>query len=131
MRRGVRGPVNPCWDGIVAPVIAFGCAVTDPGVYERCARPGIELAREADSAVLVQGTTGGTVSSIFRNYNLLLDSAADLDDLEALVIVHQDAEIVDPDACAKIRAALADETSGWSAARARSASAASPGGRAR
>jgi hypothetical protein len=93
-------------------VIAFGCAVTDPGVYERFARPGIELAREADSAVFVQGTTGGTVSSIFRNYNLLLDSAADLGDLEALVIVHQDTEIVDPEACAKIRAALADERVG-------------------
>jgi Glycosyltransferase like family len=90
-------------------VIAFGCAVTDPGVYERYARPGIELAREPDSKVLVQGTTGGTVSSIFRNYNLLLDSARELDGLEALVIVHQDAEIVDPDACAKVRAALADE----------------------
>jgi hypothetical protein len=93
-------------------VIAFGCAVTDPGVYERFAQPGIERAREPDSAVLVQGTTGGTVSSVFRNYNLLLDSAAQLDDLEALVIVHQDAEIVDSDACAKIRAALADDEVG-------------------
>jgi hypothetical protein len=94
-------------------VIAFGCAVTEPGIYERCARPGIERAREPDSVVLVQGTTGGTaVSSIFRNYNLLLDSARGLEGLEALVIVHQDAEVVDPDACAKIREALADEDVG-------------------
>jgi hypothetical protein len=62
--------------------------------------------------VLAQGTTGGTVSSIFRNYNLLLDSARELDGLEALVIVHQDAEIVDPDACSKIREALADDDVG-------------------
>jgi hypothetical protein len=93
-------------------VIAFGCAVTDPNVYERHARPGIELAREPDSVVLAQGTTGGTVSSIFRNYNLLLDSARELEGLEALVIVHQDAEIVDSDACAKIRDALADDDVG-------------------
>jgi len=86
--------------------------VTEPDVYERCSRPGIERAREANSVVLVQGTTGGTVSSIFRNYNLLLDSARELDELEALVIVHQDAEVVDPDACAKIREALADEDVG-------------------
>jgi Glycosyltransferase like family len=86
--------------------------VTDPDVYERRARPGMELAREPDSVLLVQGTTGGTVASIFRNYNLLLDSALELDDLEALMIVHQDAEIVDPDACAKIREALADEDVG-------------------
>jgi hypothetical protein len=72
----------------------------------------MELAREPDSVLLVQGTTCGTVASIFRNYNLLLDSALELDDLEALVIVHQDAEIVDPDACAKIREALADEDVG-------------------
>jgi hypothetical protein len=94
------------------PVIAFGCAITQPEAYERFARPGIERVREPDSVVLAPGTTGGTVSSIFRNYNLLLDSAAELDDLEALVIVHQDAEIVDPDGCAKVRAALADEQVG-------------------
>jgi Glycosyltransferase like family len=87
-----------------APMIAFGCAITDPGIYERYARPGIELAREADSPLLAQGTAG----SIFRNYNLIIDRALELPDLEALVIVHQDAEIVDPDACAKVRAALSD-----------------------
>ncbi len=77
--------------------------------------------------ILAQGTAG----SIFRNYNLLLDRARELDDLEALVIVHQDAEIVDPDACAKLRAALADPEVGIVGAPARSGCAASPGGRAR
>ena len=46
--------------------------------------------------------------SIFRSYNLILDKAAAFDDLEALVLVHQDAEIVDPDFCAKARRALTD-----------------------
>ena len=85
-------------------MIAFGCAITEPEVYDRCAKPGIELAAEPDSAILALGTAG----SIFRNYNLLLDRARELDDLEALVIVHQDAEIIDSDACAKLRLALSD-----------------------
>jgi hypothetical protein len=85
-------------------MIAFGCAITDPEIYERCARPGIEVAREPDSHLLSLGTAG----SIFRNYNLLIDRARELPDLEALVIVHQDAEIIDADACAKLRSALAD-----------------------
>ena len=48
------------------------------------------------------------VGSIARSYNALLDRAAERDDLEALVLVHQDAEIVDADLCAKVRAALRD-----------------------
>ncbi|MQA75099.1 MAG: hypothetical protein GEU88_12270 [Solirubrobacterales bacterium] len=85
-------------------MIAFGCAITDPEIYERCAEPGIDLARESDSPVLAQGTAG----SIFRNYNLIIDRALELPDLEALVIVHQDAEIIDSDACRKLRTAFAD-----------------------
>ena len=55
-----------------------------------------------------------------------------LDDLEALVLLHQDAEIVDPDFCDEDAARRsATPTSRSSAAPARSASAASPGGRAR
>src|SRR4051812_17509886 len=46
--------------------------------------------------------------SIFQSYNALLDRAAELDDLEAMVIAHQDTEIVDPDFCAKARRALED-----------------------
>jgi hypothetical protein len=49
-----------------------------------------------------------TAGSIFRSYNVILDQAAELDDLEALVIVHQDAEIVDPEFAPKLRAAIAD-----------------------
>jgi hypothetical protein len=89
-------------------MIAFGSAVTDPGAYERYAQPGIELAKEPDSVILPFGAAGLGQASIFRNYNLLIDQARKLDDLEALVLIHQDAEIVDPDFCAKLRRALAD-----------------------
>ncbi|HSJ18249.1 MAG TPA: hypothetical protein VK920_09165, partial [Solirubrobacterales bacterium] len=69
----------------------FGTAVTDLETYDRCAAPGIRLAAEPDSDVVAHQSAG----SLFRNYNLLLDQAAAREGLEALVLVHQDAEIVD------------------------------------
>jgi hypothetical protein len=86
------------------PMIAFGSSITAPDVYERCAQRGIRLAAEADSRV-ISATAAG---SIFRSYNLMMDEAAAFDDLDALVLVHQDAEIVDPEFCAKLRDALRD-----------------------
>jgi hypothetical protein len=85
-------------------VIAFGTSITAPDVYRRCAAPGIRLAAEPDSRVIAQDAAG----SIFRSYNLILEQAAALDDLEALVLVHQDAEIVELAFCGKLRQALSD-----------------------
>jgi Glycosyltransferase like family len=85
-------------------VIVFGTAVTDPETYDRCAAPGIQRASEADSVVLAHQTAG----SLFRNYNLLLDMAAEHEGLEALVLVHQDAELDDLDFASKVREALRD-----------------------
>jgi hypothetical protein len=85
-------------------MIAFGASVTDSRVYERFAEPGIERAREPDSVVFANGSTG----SLFRSYNLILDQAKQLDDLEALVLVHQDAELIDDDFCRKVRGELED-----------------------
>jgi hypothetical protein len=89
-------------------MIAFGAAVTDPDAYERYAQPGIRLAAEPDTIVLPLGSAGLGKASIFRNYNLLIEQAAQLDGLEALVLIHQDAEIVDADFCEKLRRPLAD-----------------------
>jgi hypothetical protein len=85
-------------------VIAFGAAVTRPEVYRRCAEPGIRRAMEPDSVVLDLPSVG----SVFASYNALLERAGAYEDLEALVIVHQDAEIVGEDFCAKAREALRD-----------------------
>jgi hypothetical protein len=85
-------------------MIAFGCAITKPDVYRRCAERGIRRAAEPDSEVLELASQG----SLFRNYNALLERAALRDDLEALVLVHQDTEIVGSDFCRVARAALAD-----------------------
>lgn len=75
-----------------------------PDVYGRCARPGIDRAREPDSVVLANAASG----SIARSYNLLLDTVANSPDLEAVVLLHEDAEILDADFCSKLRRALAD-----------------------
>lgn len=83
-------------------MIAFGSSITKPDVYDECAARGIAVAKEPDSEVLAFSATG----SIFRSYNLIIEKAAELDDLEALVLVHQDAEIADPDFCTKLREAL-------------------------
>ena len=85
-------------------MIAFACAVGEPDAYRDHAGPGIELAAEPDSAVHVLAAT----RSVCRSYNLLLDQAARHDDLEALVIVEEDAEIADLGFCSKVREALAD-----------------------
>jgi Glycosyltransferase like family len=85
-------------------MITFGCPITAPEVYDRFARPGIERVAEPGSAVLAYRAQ----SSIFRSYNLILDKAAAHDDLEALVLVHQDTELVDPAFCAKVREQLRD-----------------------
>ena len=76
-------------------MIAFGSAITKPDVYRRCAEPGIRRVAESDSEIYPMDAIG----SIFRSYNALLDHFTDRDGLEALVLVHQDAEIVEPDFC--------------------------------
>ena len=85
-------------------MIVFGSAVTKPEVYGDCAERGIRLAAEPDSVVLPLPSIG----SIFESYNALLDRAAELDGLDALVLVHQDAEIVDEDFCQTVRDVLRD-----------------------
>lgn len=85
-------------------MIAFATATTKPDVYRRCAEPGIARAAEPDSVVRAMPSIG----SIFASYNALLDEFSGREDLEALVLIHQDAEIIDPDFCQIIRRALAD-----------------------
>lgn len=85
-------------------MIAFGSPITDPPLYNRACGPGIALAKEDDSVVLARASAG----SIYKSYNVIMEEAAALDGLEALVLLHQDAEIVDRGFCAKVREALAD-----------------------
>jgi hypothetical protein len=85
-------------------MIAFSTAVIDPEAYRRYARPGIDRAAEPGATIQVYEAVG----SLARSGNLLLDAAATLDGLEALVIVDQAVEITDAALCATVRQALAD-----------------------
>lgn len=85
-------------------VIAFGVSISDSAPYRRFSEPGIRLAAEADSAIFVHAGVG----TICRSYNTLLDAAGAHEDLEALVLVHPNAEIADPQLCAKVRRSLSD-----------------------
>lgn len=89
-------------------MIAFATSVTKPDVYRRCAEPGIRRVAEPDSAIEPMPAIG----SIFRSYNALLDRFGGEAELEALVLVHQDAEIADHGFCATIRDALRDPAVG-------------------
>src|SRR5689334_14738394 len=85
-------------------MIAFGSAITKPDIYRRNAEVGIRRVAEPDSEVYALPSIG----SIFQSYNAIIEKAAARDDLEALVLVHQDAEIVSEDFCRSVRAALSD-----------------------
>lgn len=85
-------------------MIVFGSPITDPPLFERACRPGIDRAKEADSIVLARASAG----SIYRSCNVLIEEAAQIEGLEALVLLHQDSEILSTDFCARVRAALAD-----------------------
>jgi Glycosyltransferase like family len=85
-------------------MIAFACCVGSPDKFREYAQPGLRKVCEPDS--LVAEVT--TDSSIFTAYNEVLDAFAERDDLEALVLLHEDVEIVDTDFCAKIRTHMAD-----------------------
>ena len=65
-------------------VIAFGVSVAEAEPYRRYSEPGIDSVKEPDSQVYVFAAVG----QIARTYNLLLETAARHEDLEALVLVH-------------------------------------------
>ncbi|MFZ0041190.1 MAG: glycosyltransferase [Solirubrobacteraceae bacterium] len=89
-------------------MIVFASAVTAPDSFEKYAQAGIARAAEPDSRTIADPARG----SIFASYNAILEEAAEIEGLEALVLLHQDAEIEDGDFCAKLRTALADPSVG-------------------
>jgi GT2 family glycosyltransferase len=85
-------------------MIAFASCVGSPEKFREYAAPGLRLACEPDSLVAEVTTS----TSIFEAYNEVLEAFSERDDLEALVLLHEDLEIVDHGFCAKVRARLAD-----------------------
>jgi GT2 family glycosyltransferase len=85
-------------------MIVFGSSITAPEIYRECAEAGIRRVAEPDSRVIANAAAG----SLARSYNLILEEVADIEDLEALVLVHQDSEIDDPAFLSKVREVLRD-----------------------
>lgn len=84
-------------------MIAFGCAITDEEEYRAYAGPSIE--RVAEPGALLMRRHGA--ESIHRPYNEMLAEAAAREDLEGVVLLHQDLSIEDDRFLAKVRELLA------------------------
>lgn len=89
-------------------MIVFGTAVSEPATYEAIARPGIDSLAEPDSVVLTR--VGG--NSIQQSYNEMLDAAASYPDLEALILPHQDLELIDESLPSRVRRVFGDRRVG-------------------
>ena len=87
-------------------VIAFLVAVADQSRFDAIAAPGIEHVREADSLVVTVQPEAGCGPQ--RALNAALDALADEPDLEAVVILHEDVVLLDPDTASIVRGAFAD-----------------------
>lgn len=85
-------------------VIAFASCIGSPGTFARCAVPGLREAAEPDSPVAETSSP----TSIFAAYNEVLDHFAGAPDLEALVLLHDDVELLADDFCGRVRRELAD-----------------------
>ena len=89
-------------------MIVFGTLVADNAKFGRCAEKGIALASESDSRTIVRRSA----PSMAAGYNSILAEIREEDSVEALVLLHEDTEITDPQFCAKVRAAFEDPTVG-------------------
>lgn len=85
-------------------MIAFASCVAKPEVFSARALPGLRRVAEPDFVFAELSTT----TSILEAYNEALDHFAGVGDLEALVLLHEDTELLDPEFPALVRAALAD-----------------------
>ena len=90
---------------MIWPMIAYGTAITNEAQYEQFAQAGIAQATEPGALVM---TRRG--KSLQRAYNEMLDQAAGYEDLEAVVLPHQDMRIDVGDFSLKLRELLADES---------------------
>ncbi|MEA2218250.1 MAG: hypothetical protein QOJ35_876 [Solirubrobacteraceae bacterium] len=85
-------------------MIAFVVAVADQARFEAVAAPALERVRESDSVVMTLAGDGPLQPAL----NAALDELADMPDLEAAVIVHDDVALLDVDTAAIVRRAFAD-----------------------
>jgi Glycosyltransferase like family len=89
-------------------VIAFGCAVSDAEVFDGIGSRSIRANSEAGSVVL----TRHGYDSIQHPYDEILDEAAGFEDLEGLVLIHQDLELSDRSLLSRVRPLLREPAVG-------------------
>ena len=87
-------------------MLVFATCVGSAEKYERYARPGLRRAAELDS--LIVETSSET--SLHEAYNEILDAVAELPGVEALVLLHEDTEILDTAFCDHVRRSLGSRT---------------------
>ncbi len=86
-------------------MIVYGVCAGPSGKFGQIAQPSINRLRTADDVVVALFDQ----RSIALAYNRILDHAGDHDDLEAVVLIHDDVEILDPGFADKVRAALSED----------------------
>jgi hypothetical protein len=85
-------------------VIAFACCVASQEIFRTRCLPGMQRVAEPD--FLFGELT--TETSIFEAYNEALEHFAAVGELEALVLLHQDTELLDSGFCSVVRETLSD-----------------------
>jgi SAM-dependent methyltransferase len=85
-------------------VIAYAACIGDPEKFARICLPGLARVRTAED-LIIEATHP---TSIFVAYNEVLDAVRERDDLEALVLLHEDTEILAPHLPDILRAHLAE-----------------------
>jgi hypothetical protein len=83
-------------------MIGFGCVVSSEDEFGRYALPGIErVAAPEDEVVVLRGR-----DCIYKAYNDILAQLSARSELEAVVLIHQDVEIIDDGFRAKVLEAV-------------------------
>ena len=85
-------------------MIVYAACVGDPEKYRNICLPGLRRVAGPDD-LLIEAQHD---RSIFAAYNEVLDGVRDRDDLEALVLLHEDTEVLDPGFGDVLREHLAD-----------------------
>jgi 2-polyprenyl-3-methyl-5-hydroxy-6-metoxy-1,4-benzoquinol methylase len=86
-------------------VIAYAACVGSPEKFQKICLPGLQRVVQPDDLVIKTEHE----RSIFAAYNEVLDAVRDRDDLEALVLLHEDTEVTDPGFPSLVRRHVADD----------------------